>query len=100
MNNAQQILAYSILTVTAIAAIAVYTRTISAAGATLGDRKFKYKFNRARLPLCAYLIVALAIISFVYCLVIAQEVSTAVVCATIMTFFGGLGIILRVGYTS
>jgi len=95
MQHAQQILDYSTVAVLLLAAIGVYSRTISAYGNTLGNGEFKFKFDKSRLLPCIFAIVALAILSFAYCLLVAQQVAAAAVYSSTMTFFGGLGIFLR-----
>ena len=98
MQTAQQILDWSTIAVIVAAAIAAYSRTIAGIGATLGNRKFKYRFDKTQLPTCARAIMVLAILSFAYSLAVAKQADVAIIYGLIMTFFGGLGILLRIGY--
>jgi hypothetical protein len=99
MQDAQQILDYSTIAITLVAAIVAFSTTFSGIKATLGGREFGYRFNKSRLPKCAYMIAGLAALTFLYSLIIAQQVPAVLVYAAIMTFFGGLGILISVGYT-
>jgi hypothetical protein len=99
MQNAQQILDFTTVMVAAVSVIAMSRAGFSAYGASFSNRKFDYNFDKNRLPKGIYLTVALAILSFIYSLVVAREVAVAIVYGAIMTFFGGLGIIFCTTYT-
>ena len=98
MQNAPHILGYSLIAIAGIATIAVYGRGISGYGATFGNREFKYRFDKSRLPVSIFAVVVLAISSFVYSLLIARQVDVALLFTLVSTFVGGLGCIIVIAY--
>ena len=97
-QNAQEILGWTTIAVTTIALIATYDRTLSGIGATLAGGKFKYRIDKSRLPVSLYSIIALAIVTFVYGLLIGRQVGLAFEFCILTTFFGGIGIVLKLVY--
>jgi len=98
MHNAEQILDWSTIAVTAISLLAMSNVALSSYGATLGTSKFKYRFDKARIPACIYATIALAVLSFSYSLLIGGQVDAAIVYGLLMSFPGTIAILLRIGY--
>lgn len=98
MQNAQQILVYSTIVITLITLLAGLKVGVASYAATLGDQKFKYRLDKTKLPMFVLVITTLAILLFGYGLVIARDVGLAAEFCLATTFFGGIGLILRICY--
>lgn len=98
MQTIQHILDFSTLGVILAVLVATYKVGLSAYGNTLSSREFNYRFDKTKLPICGRAIVVLVIFSYSYCLLVAKQADVAAVYSLIMTFFGSIGILLRIAY--
>jgi len=98
MQNAQQILAYSTIIVTLISLLAGLQVGIASYGATLGNQKFKYRFDKTRVPTLALALAILAMLLLSYGLIIARDIGLAAEFCLATTFFSGIGLTLRICY--
>lgn len=100
MQNSQQILDCSVIVIAVISFLIGLKGWSSAYDATLGNGQFKYRFDKARLPLYGRAVAILAVFSFGYSQLIAAQTSVAVVYGLLMTFFGGIGLLFTICYVS
>ena len=96
MQNEQQILIYSFIIFLFITVAAVFNPLISAYGATLGSGKFRYRFEKKRLPMATGIIGLLLVLSFSYSFVATRELALAAQFCAAITFFGAIGSIINV----
>lgn len=98
MQNAQEILIYSTITVMAVSLLAGIKVGISSYGATLGNQKFRYRLDRTRLPVPGIVMASLAALLFVYGLIISRDAGLAIEFCLATTVFAGIGLTLRICY--
>ena len=98
MENAQQILVYSFALVAVVVAVLVFKITFSAYGSIMGDSRFKYRFDKARLPACLFTIIALAVLSLCFGFVVSRDIGLAAEFCVGVTISGGIGSMLKICY--
>ena len=78
MVNSEEILLYSLAVITLISfVLGLFRGGAVAYLSTLRQDEFAFTFDKARLPACLYTISALAVMSFVYGILISQEAHIA-----------------------
>jgi hypothetical protein len=98
MQNAQQILGISFFIVLAVVAIAVLKSTVLSYRVIFGGEKSLSHFEKSKMPLAAVMILVVAVLSFVYGLVVAKDAALAgQFCATV-TFFSAIALITLICY--
>jgi hypothetical protein len=98
MDHRDVFLGWSMVVVGIVAFFALLPVGSSAYAFTFAKKDFNYKFDKKRLPICLYLTVALAIVSFVYSYVLVRVFSQALAGCLAMTFLGTLGFLEGIGY--
>lgn len=98
MDHTEQILDFSTIIVTTVSFAFALTRGIPAYAAIFSERKYGYKFDKSRLPLSIYTVILLAIVSFLYCLIVSGDIAAAVIYGVMMTLFGGIGSVIFITF--
>lgn len=74
MHNAQQILVDTIIIISIIILFTLLRKGTSAFGNTLGNKEFKYRFDRTRVPTAIYTAIASIVLAFAYGLIISRQI--------------------------
>jgi hypothetical protein len=98
MQNSQEILFASFMAVIVIELILASKKLIAAYASTLGDKKFNYSFNKAKMPTFVGTLVILAVLSFLYGLLIGGQVGLAAEFCGSVTLFGGIMLLVIICY--
>lgn len=96
MQNAQSVLSYAFLVGVGVGAILNIKKGASAYAATLGEGKFKYEFDSKKIPMLITALFALACTSFIFGLIVGQQLGLAIEFALGVTVFGGIGLVLLI----
>ena len=98
MQNPQRLLFLSLMIIVALAAIPALKVIVSSYSATSGSGKFKYRFDKTRLPILLATLGILAFVTFCYGLLIARDVAIAAQFCLGTVAFGGIGLTISICY--
>jgi len=98
MQSAQLILSWSMLTIIAVELIITFKKGLSGYLSVMGNGKFKYRFEKKRLPGFYYAVAAMALTTFTYGYVISAQLGLTAEFSVATTLFGSIGLIMAICY--